>query len=108
MANKYNSRKTVVDGITFDSKREAVRYTELLKKERDGLIQGLQRQMPFVLLERYEIEGRKVREIVYKADFVYYENGVKVIEDVKGYVTKEFAIKKKMFEKRYGKLTITK
>lgn len=108
MKNKYNATKTVYDGIRFDSKRECERYIELKIKLGIGQIQALELQVPFTLLEGYVIDGKKIRPIIYKADFVYNENGVKIVEDVKGFITKEFAIKKKMFESKYGKLTITK
>ena len=59
--SKYNSRKTTVDGFTFDSKKEAKRYLELKQMEKDGLINDLQLQVPFVLIPPFEIEidGKK-------------------------------------------------
>lgn len=99
--NKYRSRKTTVDGIEFDSKKEANRYRELVLLERAGLIQNLQRQVKFVLipaqyeiLERYsEKTGKKLKdkkvtieqECSYIADFTYHKDGKYIIEDVKGY-----------------------
>ena len=59
--SKYNSRKTTVDGFTFDSKKEAKRYLELKQMEKDGLIHNLQLQVPFELIPPFEIEidGKK-------------------------------------------------
>ena len=59
--SKYNSRKTTVDGFTFDSKKEAKRYLELKQMEKDGLIHKLQLQVPFELIPPFEIEidGKK-------------------------------------------------
>lgn len=107
--SKYNSRKMIVDGITFDSKKEARRYEELKKMEQEGLIKGLQLQVPFELVPSFtiEIDGKKKkrRNIRYIADFVYYENDNKVVEDVKGRKTDIYKLKKKLFEYKY-KVTI--
>ena len=103
--SKYNSRKTVIDGITFDSKKESKRYVELKKKQDEGEITDLRLQVPFELLPSFtiEIDGkkRKRRNIRYIADFVYYENGQKVVEDVKGRKTEIYKLKKKLFEYKY-------
>lgn len=103
--SKYNSRKTTVDGFTFDSKKEAKRYLELKQMEKDGLIHNLQLQVPFVLIPSFEVvvdgKKRKRRPITYVADFVYYRDDAKVIEDVKGLRTPVYKIKKKLFEYRY-------
>ena len=103
--SKYNSRKTTVDGFTFDSKKEAKRYLELKQMEKDGLIHDLQLQVPFVLIPSFEVvvdgKKRKRRPITYVADFVYYRDDEKVIEDVKGLRTPVYNIKKKLFEYRY-------
>lgn len=99
---KYNNTKTTVDGIKFDSKREAARYSELKLLERAGKITDLILQPRFELIPKYEINGRKVRKMEYIADFQYFENGKTVIEDAKGFKTKEYLIKKKLFEFKYG------
>ena len=103
--SKYNSRKTVIDGITFDSKKEAKRYVELKKKQDEGEITDLRLQVPFELVPSFTIEidakKRRRRNIRYIADFVYYENGQKVVEDVKGRKTDIYKLKKKLFEYKY-------
>lgn len=99
---KYNNTKTMVDGIKFDSKREATRYSELKLLERAGMITDLVLQHEFELIPKYEINGRKVRGIKYIADFQYTENGKTVIEDAKGMLTDVYKIKKKLFESKYG------
>ena len=101
--NKYHARKTTFDGITFDSASEASRYAELKMLEKNGEITDLRRQVPFVLLDDYVISGKKKRGIKYVADFVYFEDGIEHIEDVKGILTPVYKLKKKMFEARYGK-----
>ncbi len=108
MANKYHAQKTILDGITFDSRAEATRYTELRLLERAGEISSLVLQPEFELIPGYTKNGRKVRAVKYRADFQYTDrDGKTVIEDVKGVRTKEFAIKKKIFEWKYQNLTIT-
>lgn len=71
--------------------------------EKNGEITDLRRQVPFVLLDDYVISGKKKRGIKYVADFVYFEDGIEHIEDVKGCLTPVYKLKKKMFEARYGK-----
>lgn len=102
--SKYNSKKTVVDGQKFDSKKEARRYQELLLLEKAGEIKNLSRQVKFVLIPSQRDENGKVveRECSYKADFVYEEDGKTVVEDVKGFRTKEYIIKRKLMMWRYG------
>ena len=100
---KYQNRKTTVDGITFDSAKEAKRYAELRLLQRAGQIFELQRQVPYVLVPKQVIDGKTVeRPVVYKADFVYTENGQEVVEDVKGLRTKEYIIKRKLMLWQHG------
>ena len=100
--SKYNSRKVTVDGITFDSKKESRRYLELKQMEAAGEIHDLQLQVPFELIPSFEImidgKKRKRRKMQYIADFVYYINDVRIVEDVKGRKTDVYNIKKKLFE----------
>jgi hypothetical protein len=93
MANKYGNIKTVTsDGIRHDSIKEANRWCELQLLLKAGYITDLQRQVKFELLPKQEGE----RAVYYIADFVYTENGIKIVEDVKGMKTKEYRLKKKM------------
>ena len=95
--NKYYAKKVTVDGITFDSKKEARRYSELLLLERAGKIQHLARQVQFELIGSQRINGKVVeRPCTYKADFTYWENGKYVVEDTKGIKTKDYIIKRKL------------
>lgn len=101
--NKYNARKTTIDGHTFDSMREAKRYRELKDMVNAGTIKHLKLQPAFPLQEGFLCKGDKYQPITYKADFAYTdEHGVYVVEDVKGMQTKEFMIKKKLFLYKYG------
>lgn len=103
--NKYNARKTKIDGITFDSKREASRYSELKLLEKAGEIKDLKLQVPFELQPKYRRRnGQIVRAIKYVADFVYTDTKTdeQVIEDVKGMRTEVYKLKKKLFEYKTG------
>lgn len=102
--SKYNSKKTVVAGQKFDSKKEARRYQELLLLEKAGEIKNLSRQVKFVLIPSQRDENGKVveRECSYKADFTYEEGIKTVVEDVKGFRTKEYIIKRKLMLYQYG------
>lgn len=103
---KYNNRKTTVEGIAFDSKREAARYSELKLLEKAGEITDLELQKRFELVPKQQGE----RSVVYVADFVYRDSrsGALVVEDTKGCRTKEYIIKRKLMLYRYGiKITET-
>lgn len=104
MKHKYNAKKTVVDGITFDSKKEATRYRELKALERVGKIDRLELQPRFVLMDGFRYEGKAVRKIEYVADFLYRDLSTceLIVEDVKGVKTDVYKLKKKLFLKRYG------
>lgn len=94
---KYHNRKIVIDGIVYDSVKEYKRHTELLLLEKAGAIRNLQRQVKFELIPAQKIKGKTVeRACSYVADYVYQENGETVVEDVKGYRTPEYSIKKKL------------
>lgn len=120
---KYHSKKTVIDGITFDSRKEAERYSELKLLEGCEAISNLELQKVYELIpaqyelyERYGKNGNRIKDgkkcieksCVYKADFVYIDNetGQQVVEDVKGYKGGQayslFTIKRKLMLERYG------
>jgi hypothetical protein len=115
---KYNATKITADGHTFDSKHEYQRYCELKLLERGGVISDLQMQVKFVLIpSQYEpdtvkilksgkekvVKGKLIeRECSYIADFVYQYNGNTVVEDSKGFRTKEYIIKRKLLRYKYG------
>lgn len=94
--SKYNNRKTVVDGITFDSEWEAERYQELQLLERAGHIVNLRLQVPYVLA----INGVKI--CTYVADFVYLECGEEIVEDAKGMLTDVYKLKRRLMKAIYG------
>lgn len=106
---KYHNRKVIVDdGIKFDSLKEAKRYKELKILEKADEITELRLQVPFELQPSFKKNGKTIRKIEYIADFVYYDNKLQkyVVEDVKGYKTDVYKLKKKLFEYKYPHLTI--
>lgn len=101
--NKYRARKVKVDGETFDSVKEYSRWCELKLLERAGEITELRRQVKFVLIPTQREDGKVIeREASYIADFVYRENGELVVEDVKGFKTPEYVLKRKLMLFRFG------
>lgn len=101
---KYGNKKTVLDGMTFDSRKEANRYAELRLMEKAGLITNLHRQVPIELLPSQRRNGKIVeRPVRYIVDFVYTQDGENVYEDVKGGIrTKEYVIKRKLMLWEFG------
>ena len=104
MTHKYNAKKTAVDGITFDSRKEAERYKELKALELVGKIDRLELQPRFLLQEKYRCaDGEKMRKVEYVADFQYdeKETGHTIVEDVKGMKTEAYKLKRKWFKHKY-------
>lgn len=96
--NKYRAQKTTVDGITFDSKKEAKRYGSLKMLERAKVIKNIELQPSYPI----NINGIKIA--IYKADFRYWHNDLQhtTVEDVKGVRTPVYRLKKKLVEAIYG------
>lgn len=102
--SKYHAKRTSVDGIVFDSKREADRYLVLKSMEEDGTIEDLRRQVRYELVPAFDVDGKHYRPVFYVADFVYVEDGKEVVEDVKGMRTDVYRLKSKIFARRYNKV----
>ena len=106
------TKRTVVDGVSFDSKTEAQRWHELLVLQEVGDICGLRRQVDIGLIGRdgpiMTDSGRQQR--VYRADFVYVDNalGVMVIEDRKGHETEVFKMKQAILAAQGMEILVTK
>ena len=112
MYRKYHNKKTVADGIKFDSKLEAERYAQLKILERAGVIRDLELQPEYELIPSFRKNGKTWRRTVYKADFRYIlaEDDSYIIEDVKGsteVITSIFRLKRKLFEYKYPYYTIS-
>lgn len=93
---KFGNKKTVIDGITFDSKAEATRYSVLKVLQAAGVVADLRLQVPYDLI----VNGMKVCR--YIADFVYTMDGRTVVEDVKGMRTPEYKLKRKLMLAVFG------
>lgn len=103
--NKYNNKKTEIDNVTFDSQKESMWYMILKARQRAGKIKDLVLQPRFVLqLAFTDNQRNKHRMIEYVADFKYTENGITIVEDVKGMKTEVYRIKKKLFLYAYPDL----
>lgn len=101
--NKYHSKKITRDGMTFDSLKEYRRWCDLLLLEEAGEITGLERQTSFELIPSQRINGKVVeRACNYKADFTYYKDGQWIVEDTKGFKTKDYIIKRKLMLRVFG------
>ena len=91
--SKYRSNKVSIDGHTFDSQKEADYYCELKLKLQAKEINGYCLQPTFILAP----------SLKYKADFIVFnKDGSTDVIDVKGYKTKEYIAKKKVFEDKYN------
>ena len=112
---KYHAKKVIIDGVQYDSKREAARAHELSLLESAGEIRNLQRQVRFLLIPaQYEPDittktgkkkrGRLIeRKCEYVADFCYFDrDGRYIVEDVKGIRTEVYKIKRKLMLYNYG------
>lgn len=117
---KYGNKKVVINGITFDSRKEGQRYTALLSAESAGLISGLEVQPVFELIPKITesyVKHLKTKDkicertvqlpINYRGDFRYWKNGMEVVEDVKASahmasLDPKFLIKEKLFRWKFG------
>lgn len=109
--SKYQNKKTEVDGLVFDSKKEAKYYLILKQRLNDGEIDNLRMQVPYELIPAVwktevkhlktkdkEVRKQVQRAVHYVADFVYTDvhTGDEVVVDTKGFRTKEYILKRKM------------
>lgn len=99
--NKYKAERVTVDGITFDSKREANRWLFLKARERAGEIKDLKRQVRVPLLGRHDkLRTRKGYGMRITIDFSYIEEstGARVYEDAKGVPTRDYEVRRAVAE----------
>lgn len=99
--SKYKNKKVKYDNEEFDSIKEKNRYIELKSMQENGLIRDLRRQVKFEILPKFKIKGETIRPIYYICDFMYDNYVEYIVEDVKGIRTKDYLLKKKMFEYKY-------
>ncbi|HEX3018587.1 MAG TPA: DUF1064 domain-containing protein [Caproicibacter sp.] len=95
-ASKYNNTKTAIDGITFDSKAEALRYSQLKLMLMAGQIKSFNRQPSFILSDG----------IRYRPDFIVWDGKTIWVEDVKGFSTSTFKVKASEFREKYPYLEL--
>jgi len=100
---KYKNTKTEIDGIVFDSKKEAFRYRELSLLQKIGEISGLTMQVRYLAIEATDT----TRAAYYVADFVYFRKGqdVATVEDVKSTKTRKlptYILKRKLMKTVHG------
>lgn len=97
---KYKNKKVIVNGIEFASQKEATRYWELWLMEQNGYIKDLKTQVKYELIPKQKGELRNERAMNYVADFVYWDNekNKEIVEDTKGFKTKEYIIKRKLMK----------
>ena len=98
-SSKFGNRKVKYKDLTFDSKREFEYYLILKDREKKGEIKDLRLLVPYTIQEAYtDSNGKKVRALRYKADFVYFDlrDCKEHIIDVKGYKTPVYLMKKKL------------
>ena len=115
--NKYHNSAVIVDGVSFQSRKEARRWRELKLMESAGMIHGLTRQKKFVLIPAQrepdtvgkrggKHKGKLIeREVAYYADYSYYDKeGNEIVEDVKSPATrtKDYILKRKMMMYVHG------
>ncbi len=104
--SKYHAKKVIIDGIKFDSKKEAGRYITLKEKAAAGEIYDLELQKEFLLIpsQKDPKTGKTIeRPVKYRADFVYKTAaGEEIVEDVKGKKLPEYIIKRKLMLKVHG------
>lgn len=105
--NKYFNKKVVINGIKFDSTKEANTYLTLKNAEKVGTIRNLELQKEYVLQESFKLNGKTRRKIIYKADFSYItceDNKIHVVDVKSPYTAKDkvYRLKKKLFEFKYG------
>lgn len=121
--SKYHNRKIEINGIRFDSRKEAQRYVQLMNAMRLGAIRDLRLQVDFTIQEAHtDCQGKRIRAIRYRADFTYRLTGVlpgevsaedrdlwhryftagteTVVEDVKGVKTQAYKLKEKLMAKK--------
>lgn len=100
--HKYGARKHRLGNHVFHSGKEAARYRDLKQQEMVGIISDLELQPKFELQSGFTHKGKRYRPIFYIADFRYKKDGIEIVEDVKGYHTDVYKLKKKLFLKKYN------
>jgi hypothetical protein len=105
--SKYGNQPVTIDGVRFDSRREADRWCVLRLREKAGEISHLELQPKFYFIIKGEhVKYPSGRKAFYKADFSYFEGNHRVVEDAKGFKTDVYKLKKALIEKMYPAVRI--
>ena len=102
--NKYKNKKTTIDGIKFDSKKESLRYEQLKLLQKASVISNLELQKKFLLIDTIRYKGKTYPKTYYICDFAYIKDGKQIIEDVKSIATakdKTYRLKIKLLLSKY-------
>lgn len=102
--NKYGNKKIIINGVTYDSKAEYKYINDLELKQKAGYISNLKTKPRYILLESFkDNQGNTIRQISYKPEAYYIENGQEIVLEVKSKptITEAYTIRKKLFLKRY-------
>lgn len=105
--DKYNAKKVTIDHHLFDSQTEAEYYLYLLQEKKEEKVVSFTLQPTFLLQPSFKKKGKLHRKIEYNADFEVRlaDNRIEIV-DVKGMITADFAIKRKLFEYKYPELDL--
>lgn len=106
---KYNSKKTVIDGIQFDSKDESLFYLHLKALVEMEIVEGFSLQPKYELIPKFKYQGKNRQAMTYSPDFkVHYTDGDIVLYDVKsiGTATQQGELRRKLFEYKYPELNL--
>ena len=100
--NKYNARKTTVDGITFASKRESEYYMIYKSMLRHKEIRSLELQPRYEIIPAFRgNDGKKERATYYTPDFrITYPDGRVCVVEVKGKASRDYSLRRKLFKRQ--------
>lgn len=105
--SKYNSKKVVIDNLTFDSKVESEYYKYLLEQQELGLVESFIVHPKYLLQDKFESSTERIQAIYYISDFqVNYSDGHVEVIDIKGLPTEGAKLKRKLFLKLYPDLNL--
>lgn len=99
---KYRAIRKKVGDITFDSSKEANRFVYLRWLQKSGKISGLTCQVSFEIAPACIIGGKKKAALRYVADFTYWRDGKYIVEDVKGFLTSVYKVKRHLMKLVHG------
>lgn len=106
--SKYNAKKVIVDGISYDSQVEylyRVYLDELLKENK---IKSFELQPSYELIPKYEKYGKKFRSINYAPDYLiqHLDDTIELV-DIKGYASQASELRRKLFDYKYPQIKLT-